>query len=196
MDIPGPSYGSAPIILNAVNDTLIFIAISYRILMHTAYPGDSWWARAKLFFTADGLPRLSKALLQGGQLYYFATIGLSIVFAALSLSPNIPPAYHAMLSIPNLALENSMACRVFRAVKLGFIKDHESSRLGVSLRSSSARGDSGHELAFKRHTLAESRKIEIGVDIVQTMDSKIHDDRSSGKRPSLVEGGTDVYDKV
>jgi hypothetical protein len=56
-------------VLNAINDTLVFLAISYHIISYTTI-GDSWSARAKSFFTADGLPRLSKALLQGGQLYY------------------------------------------------------------------------------------------------------------------------------
>lgn len=63
------SFGFAPIFLNTVNDTLVFLAISYRILKHTTR-GDSWRARAKSFLAGDGLPKLSKALLQGGQLYY------------------------------------------------------------------------------------------------------------------------------
>ena len=63
------SYVFVPVVLNAINDTLIFLAISYYIGSYTIV-GASWGARAKSFFRADGLPRLSKALLQGGQLYY------------------------------------------------------------------------------------------------------------------------------
>jgi hypothetical protein len=66
-------FGIAPIMLNAVNDTLIFIAITYRILSYSVV-GNSRSARARSFFEADGLPRLSKALLQGGQLYYLCVI--------------------------------------------------------------------------------------------------------------------------
>lgn len=33
------------------------------------------------------------------------------------------PAYKALLSVPGVALENAMACRVYRAVVLGFIND-------------------------------------------------------------------------
>jgi hypothetical protein len=62
-------FGFTPIVLNAVNDTFILIAISYQILSYTIV-GDNLSARARSFFVADGLPRLSKALLQGGQLYY------------------------------------------------------------------------------------------------------------------------------
>ena len=63
------SFGFAPIVLNAVNDTLVFVAISLRIVSYTTI-GDSWKVRVRSFFVADGLPRLSKALLQSGQLYY------------------------------------------------------------------------------------------------------------------------------
>ena len=40
------------------------------------------------------------------------------------------------MSIPNTALTNSMACHIFRAVKLGFISDFQSSNLGISLQFS------------------------------------------------------------
>lgn len=54
---------------------------------------------------------------------YSATIGMSIVTSAMLLAPGVPAVYHAMFSIPNLALECAMACRVFRAVRIGFIVD-------------------------------------------------------------------------
>ena len=63
------SYVSLPFVVNAINDTLIFLAISYHIISYTIV-GDTWRARAKSFFSADGLPKLSKSLLQSGQLYY------------------------------------------------------------------------------------------------------------------------------
>jgi hypothetical protein len=63
------SYTSVPIVLNAVNDTLVFLAISFRIVSYTIV-GESWGARARSFWSADGLPKLSRGLLQSGQLYY------------------------------------------------------------------------------------------------------------------------------
>ena len=63
------SYTFLPVIANAIYDTLVFIAISYRIVSYMGI-GDGWRARTKSFFTAEGLPRLSKALLQSGQQYY------------------------------------------------------------------------------------------------------------------------------
>ena len=63
------TFGYATTLINTVNDTLVFIAISCQIIAYTTY-GDNWRARARSFYTAGGLPRMSKALLQGGQLYY------------------------------------------------------------------------------------------------------------------------------
>ena len=51
------------------------------------------------------------------------TIGVAIIATALILSPNIPPELHFILSTANLTLACAMACRVFRAVVLGTIKD-------------------------------------------------------------------------
>jgi hypothetical protein len=66
-------YGSAPIVLNAINDTLIFIAISVRLVSFTS-TSNSFGARIKSFWLGDGLPALSRSLLQGGQLYYLSVI--------------------------------------------------------------------------------------------------------------------------
>jgi len=58
-----------PVVANAIYDTLVFLAISHHIVSYTAI-GDIWSARAKSFFTADGLPRLLRVLLQSGQQFY------------------------------------------------------------------------------------------------------------------------------
>jgi len=182
------SYSAAPIVFNAINDTLVFVAISYRIHSYTVV-GDSWSARARSYFRADGLPRLSKALLQGGQLYYFVTIGLNLIFAIMILAPGIPAVYHSMLAVANLGLENAMACRVYRAVKLGFIKNHNNTRFELSLRSSGAPNTPNHEFGD------DSRNIQVKVDIARTTDMKIRDD-VSGPRSSLGEDGLDAYGQV
>ena len=64
-------YGSAPIVLNTVNDTLVFIAISVR-LVSSSSASDSFGARMKSFWLGHGLPGLSRGLLRGGQLYYLS----------------------------------------------------------------------------------------------------------------------------
>ena len=52
-----------------------------------------------------------------------ATVGVNIVAVVVILTPSIPPVYRAMFSIPNVALQNAMACRVFRQIKLGLLNE-------------------------------------------------------------------------
>src|ERR1700691_5233658 len=101
-------------------------------------------------------------------MFFSATIGLSIVFVVVVLSPDIPVVYHAMLCIPNLALENAMACRVHRAVKLGLIKNPQSTHFGITIRSHSAADKMALEFAFKRDTLDESRSMPVNVNFTTT----------------------------
>ena len=66
-----PAYAGSAIIIPAVYDTLVFFAVSYRLYpTQEASDYTTWKQRIGLFFTGKGLPRLSKALLQGGQQYY------------------------------------------------------------------------------------------------------------------------------
>ncbi|KAG2077122.1 hypothetical protein BDR04DRAFT_1067709 [Suillus decipiens] len=118
---------SAVVIINACSDTLIFLAISWRLARNN-FGGESWGTRIRSFYKGDGLPKLSKTLLQSGQAYYLVTVGLNVATMVMILVPSAPPVYHAFLSLPNIALENSMACRVFRAIHLGTIHFPETSR--------------------------------------------------------------------
>jgi hypothetical protein len=52
-----------------------------------------------------------------------STIGVAIVSTALILSPGIPGPLHPILGSAYFALASAMACRVFRAVLLGIIKE-------------------------------------------------------------------------
>ncbi|KIM76936.1 hypothetical protein PILCRDRAFT_825948 [Piloderma croceum F 1598] len=112
------SYMATPIILTAANDTLVFLAISYRILSSAMVP-STWRARTRSFFTGDGLYRLSKALLKGGQVYYFVTIAADIITVALIFSDSVPESLVSTYFI----LASAMACRIFRVTLLGIIED-------------------------------------------------------------------------
>jgi hypothetical protein len=70
-------YEAVAAFLNALFDTLVFLAVSYRIM--TSTPEGSVRTQAGTFFRGDGLSSISRALLQGGQLYY--------LFVALSPRP-------------------------------------------------------------------------------------------------------------
>jgi hypothetical protein len=71
------TYTSVPIILSAANDTLIFLAISYRMLS-LSMVGNTWSARTRSFFTGKGLHQLSKSVLQSGQAYYLSVYCISV----------------------------------------------------------------------------------------------------------------------
>jgi len=48
---------------------------------------------------------------------------MNILAMTMVLVPSAPPVYRAMFTIPNNALQNVMACRVFRKLRLGVIGD-------------------------------------------------------------------------
>ncbi|KAF7973237.1 hypothetical protein HWV62_15737 [Athelia sp. TMB] len=116
------AYGSIPTIISAIYDTLVFMAISYRVVQHTLI-GETWAARWRSFVTGEGLYTLSRALLRGGQLYYFATIGISMVNTVLTMATSFPDELRLLFGPPTVALPSAMACFVFRAVLLGAIDD-------------------------------------------------------------------------
>jgi len=123
-------YNAIPIILTTVNDTLVFLAISYR-MVSSAMVESTWKARTKSFFTGNGLLYLSKILLQSGQVYYFVTIGAAILASVLILSENIHGALRPILSSPYFALASAMACRVFRNIILEVMEDTQLDTLDI-----------------------------------------------------------------
>ena len=48
---------------------------------------------------------------------------MNIISMVVILTPSVPPIIRAMFTVPNVALQNTMACRVYRLLKLGIIRD-------------------------------------------------------------------------
>jgi len=69
------------------------------------------------FLCHDGVHRVGKDLLSNGQVYYLASIAMTI----LQIVVTCRTEFKSALSIPAIALENMMTCRVHRAVILGLI---------------------------------------------------------------------------
>ncbi|KAF7336024.1 hypothetical protein MSAN_02316100 [Mycena sanguinolenta] len=115
-------------IMPLINDTAIFLAISYRILAHIIV-ADSFMARLRAFFGGTGLSTLSRALLQSGQHFYLIAVAAHVIFLVVLKLPQLTPVYHGMLSTPGLALVNAMACLVFRRIKFGLISSDGTSKL-------------------------------------------------------------------
>ncbi|KZP07996.1 hypothetical protein FIBSPDRAFT_816544 [Athelia psychrophila] len=115
-------FVSVPAIITAVYDTLVFIAISAQMVVHTLN-GDTWTARTRSFVYGNGMYSLSRALLRGGQIYYFATVGISILYIVLNFASSFPEELRLILGLATVALPSAMACYVFRALLLGIIDD-------------------------------------------------------------------------
>lgn len=83
------SYISAAPITFAVNDTFVFLAISWRLLKN-----DWGTADCKRGFrstiSGEYLPTFSKALLQDGQVYYFVSVTGNTFVAVINLVTAVP----------------------------------------------------------------------------------------------------------
>jgi len=161
---------SVPISLDTAYIILIFLAISYRLVSYTI-DGDTWKARMKCFVSGDGLPRLSKGLLQSGQLYFFTTVGFTITQCILVFAPNVPPLYQTMLSVPGIALENVVACFIFRSIRLDFIKDPQTTSVFITTRPlSRLHFVSENETRSQNVSLGDSRNLQVNVEMTKTTD--------------------------
>ncbi|KAK7691342.1 hypothetical protein QCA50_004737 [Cerrena zonata] len=112
------SFISAGLIAAAANDTLVFLFISGKLISSSF--ADGWKGRFALFFSGRGMGKVSRVLLQTGQLYYLATVSVNLVSMVCILTPSVPEVYRAVFTVPNLALLNAMACRVFACCGLVF----------------------------------------------------------------------------
>lgn len=127
-------------VASAIFDTLVFLAISWRLASTSMTSNASFRDRLKSFVRGEGLLDLSKALLHSGQLYYMwvsglvpchtdwivpcsTTIGFSIVTVITTLAPGVRNDWWGLLIYPNIAIQSIMACRLFRELKLRVIVD-------------------------------------------------------------------------
>ncbi|CAL1694472.1 unnamed protein product [Somion occarium] len=113
-------FTSAGYIAVAIFDTSVFVGISLRMLSNSIE--QTWRGRFKMFFSGRCTGKVSRALLQTGQLYYLVTVWVNLVLTVILLMSLISPTSEAMFTVPNIALQNVMACRVFRLLKLGYIQ--------------------------------------------------------------------------
>ncbi|KAI6041483.1 hypothetical protein EDC04DRAFT_2668356 [Pisolithus marmoratus] len=95
-----------------VFDNLVYFAIMHKILStHQTGRGRGW---RTFFLPPKGLPHFSRAVLQGGQLYYLITNGINWTRLSFSTNSTIVPSYQVILSAATVALTSVMACRVYR----------------------------------------------------------------------------------
>ncbi|KAJ7167886.1 hypothetical protein C8R46DRAFT_1163219 [Mycena filopes] len=114
LTISAKNYVAGTGITTTIHDTLIFLAISYRLFQNSG--------NVRAFITGQYLPQFSRAILQDGQLYYLITATSNILALIMFYNTSIQETYSKMFTAPNLMIANVMACHVFRNTKLGFHK--------------------------------------------------------------------------
>ncbi|KAF9043104.1 hypothetical protein BJ165DRAFT_1529223 [Panaeolus papilionaceus] len=121
---PYEDYVASATILPLVHDTLIFFAISWRLMInsHVDYTLHN---RYRVMVFGDYLPAFSKSLLQGGQAYYLTTVTSSLLTVIMLEVDAVPPVFRSMFTVSNVMLMNIMACRVYRNTKFGLFGDDD-----------------------------------------------------------------------
>jgi len=134
-------YIATAAIIPLVNDTLVFLAISWR-LMQNAHVDQDLKTGFRIFAFGEYMPGLSRALLQDGQAYYLyvsifsdrslltlcssrTTVTTSLLTVIMLYVDAVPVVYRTMFTVPNIVLMNVMACRVFRHTKFGLLRECE-----------------------------------------------------------------------
>ncbi|KAF9262398.1 hypothetical protein L218DRAFT_960213 [Marasmius fiardii PR-910] len=191
-------YAEATAIASMINDSAVFFAITYRILMNSLME-ERPSVRLQTFIGKGSsfLPTLSRNLLRSGQHYYLVALSGNIVALVMLKIPNLPVFYHAMCTLPVLAVINSMACIVYRQIKFGLItvegtRDFQSfgsfraapmpSKQGAtnsSLPMHARRQDSSNGASVTLHGSNGHLKFPSKVQVNITEDHALHYDKSS-----------------
>ncbi|KAF5363752.1 hypothetical protein D9756_001102 [Leucocoprinus leucothites] len=115
-DLHGRSYLATARFLPALFDAVVFIAISYKVISNHVdieSNGVTW----RSFFNGR-LPPISRELLRGGQQYYMIGCIATIAYGAVLYTPSFPDTYIVAIQLVVEVLGASMACRVYRNLKL------------------------------------------------------------------------------
>lgn len=110
-----PYVGFSGILL-LIFDTSVFLAISIKVA--TSHNSTDERVKWNTIVSGRALPRLSRAILQGGQQYYLMTAGATTLITVMMFIPNISPHLKMTLTIPIIPFEASMASRTYRNLRL------------------------------------------------------------------------------
>ncbi|KAF9471409.1 hypothetical protein BDN70DRAFT_869212 [Pholiota conissans] len=120
--VPNAVY--AAIIAPLVHDTLVFIAITYR-LVKNAHLEMGLKDGVAFAFSGKYLPAFSRGLLKDGQKYYLISLISNLVTVVMVFDTSIPITLRSMGATTNIVLTNIMACRVYRNTRRGMIRENE-----------------------------------------------------------------------
>ncbi|THU81161.1 hypothetical protein K435DRAFT_937775 [Dendrothele bispora CBS 962.96] len=118
------SAGVAVAITAIVHDTAVFVAISWK-MYKLIYPSRSGNHEAVTFFIPSPTASASlwKCILQDGQIFYLISLFWEVLVTILALMSSIDPYYRFFMLSIHLIIVNSMACHVFRNVRLGRFRE-------------------------------------------------------------------------
>ncbi|KAF9563106.1 hypothetical protein CPC08DRAFT_686956 [Agrocybe pediades] len=153
-------YVSAAAIIPLVNDTIVFLAISAR-LMANSYADES---RVRTFVFGTQMPALSRSLLQDGQVYYLTTVTTNLMTVIMLFVKSVPVTYRTMFTVPNIMLMNVMACRVFRNTKFGLFRESSFSTTDFKSTSPEAKFAQPHQ-SIPLSLLSTTGQLESPVDV-------------------------------
>jgi hypothetical protein len=147
-------YSVAASITPLIFDGIVFFAISWRLWRNT-------WARrtvknsVRVLVFGDYLPAFSRSLLQDGQIYFLSvflilsatlvdsifhrtSVSANLLAVVMASSTSVPGPYRTLFSVPNVAVTNIMACRVYRRrIALRGPKEQQSSDSNPTVRRTS-----------------------------------------------------------
>jgi len=130
------SYVTTATIIPLINDTFVFLAISWR-LFSNSYARPTFKDGLRVLIFGDYLPMFSKAMLHDGQAYYLTTVTINLLAVIMLFNQTVPTILRTVFWVPNVLVVNIMACRVFRNTIFGRFRETE---IATSLISKQLRG--------------------------------------------------------
>jgi len=118
------SYVTTATVIPLINDTFVFLAITWR-LFSNSYARPTFKDGLRVLIFGDYLPMFSKAMLHDGQAYYLTTVTINLVAVIMLFNHSVPTILRTVFWIPNVLLVNIMACRVFRNTIFGKFRETE-----------------------------------------------------------------------
>ncbi|KAF8799308.1 hypothetical protein BYT27DRAFT_7201895, partial [Phlegmacium glaucopus] len=110
-----PHIGAAATI-SLINDTIVFLSITWHL-----------WDGIRVLVFGDYLPTFSRSMLQDGQAYYLAAVSANLITVITLAILSSSDIFRTTLMVPNVALMNMMACRVYRNTLFALL--HDSNRI-------------------------------------------------------------------
>jgi hypothetical protein len=176
----------APVVVNMVLNLLVFVVVSWRLAAIKQSNRSRFWA----MFKGEGMSPLASMVIKSGQLYYLCaavryrsfypwltrvvsvSLSFNIVVFIVFIAPGVSPVIRVLLSLPHMALENSMATRVFRMLKfdttssaLDMSPNAGSRRPGTYATRSQEESQRGHNMLVFRNKTDSGVEVEVSTHI-------------------------------